>query len=91
MNEQDVWKNVLSSISEEINSLSYQTWFEETELYKLDKNIAKIIVPYAVHKNHIMTNYKNLIIEKLHQYTNNYYEIDYDGNVLLDKPIAPHY
>ena len=76
MNEQDVWKNVLSSISEEINSLSYQTWFEETELYKLDKNIAKIIVPYAVHKNHIMTNYKNLIIEKLHQYTNNYYEID---------------
>ncbi len=76
MNDQEIWKQVLTSISEEINSLSFQTWFEETELYKLDKNIAKIIVPYAIHKNHIMTNYKNLIIEKLHQYTNNYYELD---------------
>ena len=76
MNNQDIWNQVLNSISEEINSLSFQTWFEETELYKLDKNIAKIIVPYAIHKNHIMTNYKNLIIEKLYQYTNTYYEID---------------
>ena len=24
-------------------------------------------------------------------FEDNYYEIDYDGNVLLDKPIAPHY
>ena len=24
-------------------------------------------------------------------FLDNYYEIDYDGNVLLDKPIAPHY
>ena len=76
MNEDEVWKLVLQSISEEINSLSFQTWFEETELYKLDKNTAKIIVPYAIHKNHIMNNYKGLIIDKLHNFTNNYYELD---------------
>ena len=76
MNEQNIWNTTLQNIKEEINSLSFQTWFEDTELYKLDKNIAKIIVPYAIHKNHIMNNYKALIIEKLHQITNTNFEIE---------------
>ena len=45
MDEKKIWSTVLSKIKEEINSLSFQTWFEETELYRLDKNVAKIIVP----------------------------------------------
>ena len=77
MNDKDLWNNVLSCIKEEINSLSFQTWFEETKLYKLDKNIAKIIVPYAIHKNQLLNNYKDLIQEKLYKYTNNNYELDF--------------
>lgn len=76
MNEQSIWNNVLSTIKEDINSLSFQTWFEETELYKLDKTVAKIIVPYAIHKNHIMNNYKNIIVEKLKQITGNTYDLE---------------
>lgn len=76
MNEQNIWNTTLQNIKEDINSLSFQTWFEDTELYKLDKNIAKIIVPYAIHKNHIINNYKSLIIEKLHQITNINFEIE---------------
>ena len=76
MNETQIWNNVLTQIHDEINSLSYQTWFEETELYNLNNSIAKIIVPYAIHKNHIINNYKDLIIEKLKNVTNNYYEIE---------------
>ena len=76
MNEQSIWNNVLSSIKEDINSLAYQTWFGETELYKLDKNIATIIVPYTTHKSHIMLIYKDLIVDKLHQITGQNYEIE---------------
>ena len=77
MDEKDLWNNVLSCIKEEINSLSFQTWFEETKLYKLDNNVAKIIVPYAIHKNQLLNNYKDLIQEKLLQFTNNNYELDF--------------
>ena len=76
MNEHTIWNQVLSNIKEDINSLSFQTWFEETELYKLDRNIANIIVPYAIHKNHIINNYKSLIIEKLYNITNTQYDIE---------------
>ena len=75
MNENTIWRNVLSGIKEDINSLSFQTWFEETSLYSLENNIARIIVPYAIHKNHIINNYKNIIIDKLYIETNNYYEL----------------
>lgn len=76
MNEQSIWNKVLSTIKDDINSLSFQTWFEETELYKLDKNTAKIIVPYAIHKNHIINNYKDIIVEKLYQATGSYYDLE---------------
>lgn len=76
MDEKKIWSTVLSKIKEEINSLSFQTWFEETELYKLDKNVAKIIVPYAIHKNHIMNNYHDIIVENLYELTKVTYELE---------------
>ena len=76
MDEKKIWSTVLSQIKEEINSLSFQTWFEETELYRLDKNVAKIIVPYAIHKNHIMNNYHDIIVENLYELTKVTYELE---------------
>ena len=57
-----LWSKILEKIKAEINSLSYQTWFEETKLYDLSKGVAKILVPYALHKDHLANNYKKLII-----------------------------
>lgn len=76
MDEKDIWTSVLSKIKEEINSLSFQTWFEETELYKLEKNVAKIIVPFAIHKTHIINNYRDIIVEGLYEVTNTNYELE---------------
>lgn len=76
MDEKDIWTSVLSKIKEEINSLSFQTWFEETELYRLEKNVAKIIVPFAIHKTHIINNYRDIIIEGLYEVTNTNYELE---------------
>ena len=60
-NNSILWAKILAKIKNEINSLSFQTWFEETELYELKNGVAKIIVPYALHKDHLANNYKKLI------------------------------
>ena len=61
MDKDLLWSNILDKIKTELNSLAYQTWFSETELYKLDNGVAEIIVPYAIHKQHIINNYKDLL------------------------------
>ena len=60
-NNSILWSKILDRIKTEINSLSFSTWFEETQLYDLSNGVAKILVPYALHKDHLATNYKKLI------------------------------
>jgi len=75
MNNDLLWSTILDKIKSELNSLAYQTWFSETELYKLDNDTAIIIVPLAVHKSHIISNYKSLISKYLYEITNKNYEL----------------
>ena len=56
-----LWTHILDRIKKELNSLSFQTWFEETKLYNLNNGVATIIVPFSLHKDHLMNNYKKLI------------------------------
>jgi len=62
-----LWSNILEKIKSEINSLAFQTWFEETELYDLKNGVARIIVPFPMHKKHILIHYndslKNYFLE----------------------------
>ena len=60
----DIWSNILKKISLELSSVSYETWFEETKLYELKNGIAKILVPYAMHKDHLKEKYSDLIKSK---------------------------
>lgn len=53
-----LWKTFLEKMKEQISSLSYQTWFKDTRLYSIDDSTATIIVPFNLHKKHIMENYK---------------------------------
>ena len=59
-----IWSNILSKIKLELTSVSYDTWFEETKLYELKNGIAKIIVPYAMSKDHLANNYKDFLKSK---------------------------
>ena len=61
MDNNVLWSKILEKIKNEINSLSYRTWFDDTQLYELNKGVAKILVPFAVHKDHLANNYKKLI------------------------------
>ena len=76
MDKDLLWSKILDKIQSELNSLAYQTWFSETELYKLDNGIAKIIVPYAIHKQHIINNYKDLLNKCFNELTQNNYELE---------------
>lgn len=60
--ENDVlWSKILDKIKFELNSLSFQTWFENTKLHDLSNDIATVIVPYPLHKRHLNENYKKLL------------------------------
>lgn len=72
-----IWSNVLNNIKNEVNSLTFDTWFKETKLYSLKNNNAYIIVPMPLHKRLLKVSYNELIVEKLHEETDTYYELIY--------------
>lgn len=75
MNVDILWSNFLEQIKSELTSLSFDTWFSDTKLYKLDKNKAYIIVPMPIHKKHLIDNYSQLIEDKLCEITGSNYEL----------------
>ena len=77
MNVDVVWNKILNQLETELNSISYKTWFSDTNLYKLDKNIAYIIVPMQVTKRHLKDNYYDLIVEKLQNETKETYDLEF--------------
>ena len=75
MNVELLWSKLLSQIKEELSTLSYSTWFADTQLYKLDNGKAYIIVPMPIHKRHLVDNYSDIIISKLNDITGSNYEL----------------
>lgn len=63
MNNELIWNTFLDKIKEQISPLSFDTWFKDTRLYKIDKNIAIIIVPMSLHKKHLEERYIDIIEE----------------------------
>ena len=77
MNMDIVWSNLLNELKDELSSLAYNTWFNETKLYKLDNGIAYIIVPMPIHKKHLNDFYRDLIVSKLNKVTNSNYDLKF--------------
>ena len=57
MNTELLWNNFLNKISEQFSPLSYDTWFKDTKLHKIDNGTAIVIVPTILHKKHLEENY----------------------------------
>ena len=75
LNVDIIWSKLLDILKEKLTSLSYNTWFKETELYKLSNNKAYIIVPMTVHKKHITDNFSEMISSILYDLTNTNYDL----------------
>ncbi len=65
MNIKIIWSNFLNNIKTEMNPLSFETWFQNTELYEYKDGICKIIVPMSIYKKHLTTKYYDLIVKNL--------------------------
>lgn len=77
MNNSLLWDKVLALINNELSSLSFETWFNETKLYKIDDDKVFIIVPMPIHKKHLQEKYEDIIIEKLKIVTDKDFNIEY--------------
>ena len=66
MNVSILWSKLLDQVKSELTSLSYRTWFSDTELYKLNNGKAYIIVPMPIHKKHLQDNYYDIIVSAKH-------------------------
>ena len=77
MNVDIVWSKLLEKLKDKLTSLSYTTWFSETELYQLKDGKAYIIVPMEVHKKHLSDNYSDLISSLLYEIQKENYELHF--------------
>ena len=75
LNVDIVWSKLLDNLKDKLTSLSYDTWFSETELYKLDEGKAYIVVPMSIHKKHLADNFSDMITSILYEITNSNYEL----------------
>lgn len=61
MKNEEIWNKFLDLIKKDLNPVSYNTWFGETKLYKIDDEIITLEVPMALHKKMLLSNYYDLI------------------------------
>lgn len=87
MKEAQLWDAFLNKIKENLNSMSYDTWFAETKLYELSNNVAKIIVPMNVHKKHLKENYNDLMEELFTAITGSNYHFEYYTEDEIEKTV----
>ena len=75
MNVEVLWSKLLEQLKDELSSLSYDTWFKDTELYKLENGKAYIIVPMPIHKKILNEQYYDFITSKLSTITGTNYDL----------------
>ena len=75
MNVDILWSKFLAEVKDDLTSLSYDTWFKDTQLYKLSNGKAYIIVPMPIHKKHLADNYSDLILNHLNDITGTNFEL----------------
>lgn len=77
MNEKVIWANFLNIIQNEVTSLSFETWFKDTDLFELRDGKATIVVPMPIHKKHLTDKYLDLIKETIKSVGGAPYEIEF--------------
>ena len=91
MNTENLWKNFLAEVAEEVSPTTYQVWFNDLILLKIDQNIIKIQVPMEIHKKMLGNTYYNLIENIFYNLTNTKYDIKFvleDDSIFTEEEIV---
>lgn len=90
MEKNKLWGNFLNNIKAQLSPIAYDTWFSETELYMLEDNTAKVIVPMHIHKKNLKENYNDLIEDIFTEISGSNFKFEYylkeelESNVEID-------
>lgn len=77
MNLDNMWISFLEKIKNKISNISYETWFSETKLIGIDNGIAKVKVPYHIHKKNLSENYNDIIEETFLEVTGTNFKFEF--------------
>ena len=88
MNLDNMWKNFLEKLKTKISNISYETWFSETKLIGIENGIAKVVVPYHIHKKNLSENYNDLIEETFLEITGTNFKFEYLLEEEIDKNVS---
>ncbi len=77
MDNNTLWNNILASINQELSPMSFNTWFKDTILIKINENKATIKVPMQIHKKLLSENYYEMIEDAFIKATSKSYELEF--------------
>ena len=63
MDKAKVWEKFLEQMNLKVSAVSFNTWFKDLKLLTINEKDIVIIVPYLAHKNHIISNYMDIVEE----------------------------
>ncbi len=78
------WDSFLQIIKSKLSSVSYDTWFKDTELVNMTDDTINIRVPMSFHKDFLNKNYYDLIDNVICSMTGK----NYDINFVIDEEIV---
>lgn len=85
MNEKQLWDKFLDVIKDKLSSISYDTWFKDTFIDRIEDNKIIVVVPMQLHKKNLNENYKDLINETINEITGTNFEFEF---ILEDERVA---
>ncbi|MBO5955882.1 MAG: chromosomal replication initiator protein DnaA [Clostridia bacterium] len=71
-----IWERVLDELSNEVSTVSFDSWIKPIEAIAVDETKITLKVPFAVNRNMIMTKYFSLIESSLESVTSHKFEIE---------------
>ena len=74
---EELWENFLTNVKKEINPASYDAWFSDLKLVRLDNDSLTIQVPMEIHKTMLGSNYYSLMEEILFKLSGITYDIKF--------------
>ncbi len=63
MDKGKIWNDFINELKNKVSDVTFNTWFINLKLLTINDKDIVIIVPYSVHKNHIINNYMDIIEE----------------------------
>ena len=77
MNAEEIWKNFLNELSEQVTTTSYNIWFKDLSLIDIKNDTIKIQVPMKMHKSYLTDRYYSFIENIFYNLTGKNYVIEF--------------